>query len=686
MAVIDELAVLLTAQTKGFQQGMTSASQSVAQFSRSVITSFVGADLALRAITFAIEKTAKSASDIRDLRFEAEKLGASFEDIQKVEFLARSRGSSIDQLAVSFGRFEVKLGEATQGNKEAERAFRRLGTTSEELVNVPLPDQLEKMADGFSKIHSPALRAAAVQEVFGRSGREVIRILDLGSEGIRQFFAESEQLGLISNRSGQEMVQLSRDIAKLSLEFDIAIRKMVVGMAPALRETVSLFRQADAAIQGFLGALADLVVGQNKAAQQLNKDFDELQKRVEAFAKPIDVQAVKLSPIQDRIDGLIEKLEELDEKSNKINLARNLGGFRAQAAGVAESFDRISKAVRESQEEIRAQFEFSIRDAQDLATILIDIARKQRALEKNVGGAPGSPEEGQPINKIKADLFLLEGQRDFIEKRQKRRLAPGGAIAREREKLRDLANQAKEPVAAMARLEKEIIDFDEAVKRSTKHTEEFQTPFEKLKEEIVELNEEFQLALITQETFSRGVRKSGEEFLRAIKIFEDVPTALKGTEEGFATAEHLIRDIQRRNILAQAVSPEAIERLVGRQPLEAPPVGQGGQRVPVRVIPVDGPLEAPGAQGGQRVPRRGDFPPEWFMRGEPDPNNRQRVPRREEMVPPQARPRPDVGFLEDAGKSLREQIVLLNQAVTELRGIRQELTDQDVRALDLVPS
>lgn len=127
----------------------------------------------------------------------AAKLGMTSIEVSKWNSLAVTAGLNTEAFASSAGRLERSMVMAASGGKQQQAVFRALGiditktrTTSEALLQIS--DKFSTMADGPKKT---ALAIAAL----GRTGAELIPILNGGREALEAQFKTADELGAVVN-------------------------------------------------------------------------------------------------------------------------------------------------------------------------------------------------------------------------------------------------------------------------------------------------------------------------------------------------------------------------------------------------------------------------------------------------------------------------------------------------------
>jgi hypothetical protein len=155
----------------------------------------VMAAAAVSAVTVAVlsiaKHTAQAGQDIYEL---SEKTGVSTEILSGWKLAADKAGSSLEGLALGF-RF---LGR-NMVNTEGAGAFAKIGVQVKDLEGKfrPMSDVMLDVADRFAGMEQGALKTNLAIKIFGRSGSELIPMLNMGSAGLREQLQLAERLGIV---------------------------------------------------------------------------------------------------------------------------------------------------------------------------------------------------------------------------------------------------------------------------------------------------------------------------------------------------------------------------------------------------------------------------------------------------------------------------------------------------------
>lgn len=150
----------------------------------------------------AVAAFARSAFEAADaLGDTAKVIGVNVESLSRLKFAADQNDVEFQSLSTSLTRYQKNLSEANHGNKAAAAMFDSLGLSASALRGLKLEDQLGQIADRFKLITDPADRTRVAMELFGKSGAELIPLLQGGSEGLKEWANQADRLGITLTQS-----------------------------------------------------------------------------------------------------------------------------------------------------------------------------------------------------------------------------------------------------------------------------------------------------------------------------------------------------------------------------------------------------------------------------------------------------------------------------------------------------
>lgn len=214
-AVIGALRVDLGINTAQFEDGLKRARAGLSGFGAAAGPAFAGVAAAAAAVGAAVGAGVKNALDRADeLGKIAQKAGGSVKGISELAYAGDLADVSLDQLATGLKKLSVNMtGVADGGAKPAAAAFAKLGlSVTDTAGRLKAPDALfAEIAGKFGDMDDGARKTALAVALFGKSGADLIPLLNSGSDGLRDMAAEAAQLGLVIDEQTSSAAETFND-------------------------------------------------------------------------------------------------------------------------------------------------------------------------------------------------------------------------------------------------------------------------------------------------------------------------------------------------------------------------------------------------------------------------------------------------------------------------------------------
>jgi len=123
--------------------------------------------------------------------------GISVESLSELGYAAEQSGADMTGLEGGIRKMQKFVFEAAKGSKAAAGTLSRLGLAVSDLAGLSPDQQFERIADRLAQIHDPAKRAALAMEVFGKSGTQLLPLMQDGAKGIEALRQQARDLGLV---------------------------------------------------------------------------------------------------------------------------------------------------------------------------------------------------------------------------------------------------------------------------------------------------------------------------------------------------------------------------------------------------------------------------------------------------------------------------------------------------------
>lgn len=155
-----------------------------------------GSALVLHEVSQIVTETTAAAESLSRM---ASAFGIGTQQLQVFREAAEAAGVDMGQMQGALGRLSLGVSEAAGGSKEAEKKFTSLGLSLYDAQGQikPVNDLFLEAADKIKAIENPTKRAGLAMQIFGRSGAQLIPLLQKGSEGILEEQKDLEHLGSV---------------------------------------------------------------------------------------------------------------------------------------------------------------------------------------------------------------------------------------------------------------------------------------------------------------------------------------------------------------------------------------------------------------------------------------------------------------------------------------------------------
>lgn len=201
---------------------------------------------------FALEKLAeagKQAIEFADsLGKASQKVGVSVEAMSALNVQAKLSNVALDQLQGGMEKLAKNAAAAAAGNKQAAADFSAIGVSVKDANGNlrPMQELLGDVAKKFSTYADSAQKTADAQAIFGKSGAELIPVLnELGENGLAKVTEQAREFGqVISTETAKQAEVFNDNLTKLGLEAKGFANSVVAQLLPALDDLSSSWVEA----------------------------------------------------------------------------------------------------------------------------------------------------------------------------------------------------------------------------------------------------------------------------------------------------------------------------------------------------------------------------------------------------------------------------------------------------------
>ncbi len=263
---------------------------------------------------------------VKELDIVSQKTGISRGELQLLQAVGRTVNVGLDDVVVGFRKFSKALVDASHPEASAEAAkFAKvlgdMGVKSREPI-----EALRQVADAFARLPDGAVKADAAVFLFGRSGLNLIPILNQGSAGIDKFRQTVLELGpeidasVIAATQQWEAANVGLHLSFERIKVDLA-RDLLPNLSHMIDFATKALSLMDEVIARGLGRKGDVV--------------SQVQGALRATGKQFTTEGLDL------FKEHIARLNEIDLEKALANPQRAMREFQRLAQEVGVSYDRL---------------------------------------------------------------------------------------------------------------------------------------------------------------------------------------------------------------------------------------------------------------------------------------------------------------------------------------------------------
>lgn len=219
----------------------------------------IGAGLSAGALVGFARQAIDAADNLGKL---SQRVGVAVESLAELQYAGKLADVTTEQLGDALRKLSVNLQAAAGGAKEFQGAFAAVGISAAELRNIGADAAVARIADAFARTEDGAAKTALAVRLFGRTGSDLIPLLNQGSAGLRAAGDEARRFGLvITADAARAAEQFNDDITRLQASaqgLGIALANRVL---PSLTAFTAQLLEGQRIFGSFSSALLNIGVG-----------------------------------------------------------------------------------------------------------------------------------------------------------------------------------------------------------------------------------------------------------------------------------------------------------------------------------------------------------------------------------------------------------------------------------------
>lgn len=342
----------------------------------------------------------KTAIDVADnIGKMSQRVGVSVEALSELSYAGKLADVSTEQLGEGLKKLGVNLQAAAGGSKEYREAFSRVGIVTADLANLRADEALARIADAFSKAADGSGKTALAVQLFGKSGSDLIPLLNQGAAGLKNAADEARRLGLVISTDSARAAETFNDnltrLKESSSSFGIALSNEVL---PSLTEFTNELLDGQKAFGTFGSAL--FLLGTVNPFKTLAENMADSRREIERLKSVLDGIPASGGRLRESIAGQLDsekrrleffkaqQLRQIETGNPGTFDARDLAGRRRPASLTATDQAAQERAEREAARLARAMETGTQRQAERGANTILDqfaqIAKAREEISKEL--------------------------------------------------------------------------------------------------------------------------------------------------------------------------------------------------------------------------------------------------------------------------------------------------------------
>ena len=255
---------------------------------------------AAAATASALTSSAKATAQYGDaIDKNSQKVGLSTKAYQEWDYAMQISGTSMENCAVGLKTLTNKVDDLKNGSSSATETFDKLGISLADVEGKSREEVFSQVVSGLQNITDEAEKAAIANDLFGRSGQELLPMFNMTNEETQKLIEEANEYGMV----------MSGEAVDASAQFQDSLTKMQ-GTIGGLKNSI-----LSGLLPGFTDVtdgLAMLVNGADGAEDKIAQGIENVADNItQALPKIIDVITRLIPKLTPVIVSVITKVADV---------------------------------------------------------------------------------------------------------------------------------------------------------------------------------------------------------------------------------------------------------------------------------------------------------------------------------------------------------------------------------------
>lgn len=385
MAALSDLLVKLDMDSARFREELNRAGNELGKFGEQIAKA---GELVKHALEFEIIREAatklfefvRAGAEAADqLEKMSQRTGIATDELQKLQYAATLADVSHEQLTKGLDKLAKNMAHAASGTGAQAEAFAAMGIKVKDAEGKlrPTSEVIGDIAEKFSHYKDGPEKAALAMELFGKTGAELIPLLNQGKDGLKEMGDEAERFGIILDEKAiKSAAEFEDDVKKLHAASGGLKTLLAAEMAPALDVLAKKMlegAQKGGQLQSFMEGIAKVAKGVEIAVVGAAGGFQYLGQYIAGTAAIINAA----------LHGDFAAASRINDEN-----ARDLANtYRSTLKTVKEIWESDGKNAAESAKKVKQDINAPLvgklqKDAKDTLAIIDAQTKAALALQK----------------------------------------------------------------------------------------------------------------------------------------------------------------------------------------------------------------------------------------------------------------------------------------------------------------
>ncbi len=279
----------------------------------------VGGFAALIAAVVKVEKqlmsiTKESAEYAKEVKTLASVTGQSVEEVQEWQYASDMLGVTYDRVKDSLKEITNKMQEAQNGSEDTAKAFETLGVKIEGTDgNLRSADAVfYDVIDSLGNMQNQAQRDALAMDLMSESAQELNPLIEVGSEGLKQYTDEAHELGYVLDNEAIKALNETETAQQKLLKTQEAVTKQISAeyapyMTEALGDTADFIQKIGKAFvdSGIVDKFGSILTSATQILEPLGDLTVAVLPALDAALKPVATTMALIADTTNLLVGLL---------------------------------------------------------------------------------------------------------------------------------------------------------------------------------------------------------------------------------------------------------------------------------------------------------------------------------------------------------------------------------------------